>query len=58
MGMKELILFKNQLGRIVDTGILICDEVTGYFQSNMHIVDACHLKQFFICREIVEQPRI
>lgn len=49
MGMKELVLFKNQLGRIVDTGILICDEVTGYFQSNMHIVDACHLEQFFIC---------
>lgn len=58
MDIKELILFKNQLGKIVDTGILIFDEVTGYFQSNMHIVDSYHLKQFFICREIVEQPRI
>lgn len=44
-GMKELIPLKNQLGEIVDSGLFICEEETGYFQSriilSMSVHDEC-----------------
>ena len=50
MGMKESIPLKNQLGKIVDTGIFICDEVTGYFQSNIILSISVHDE----CKKLAE----
>jgi hypothetical protein len=45
LGMKDMIPLKNQLGEIVDTGLFVCEEVTGFFQSpiilSMSVHDEC-----------------
>lgn len=50
MGMRDLIPLRNQLGKIVDTGLFICDEVTGYFQSNIVLAIAIHDE----CKQLAE----
>lgn len=42
LGMKDLIPLRNQLGDIVDTGLFICGEVTGYFQSPIILSISVH----------------
>ena len=45
LGMKDMVPLKNQLGEIVDTGLFVCEEVTGFFQSpiilSMSVHDEC-----------------
>lgn len=50
LGMKDFIPLKNQLGNIVDTGLFICEEVTGYFQSKIILAISVHDE----CRKFAE----
>lgn len=49
-GMKDMIPLKNQLGEIIDTGVFICNEVTGYFQSSIILSVSVHDE----CKKLAE----
>ena len=50
MGMREFIPLRNQLGKIIDTGVFICNEPMGYFRSNIVLSIAVHDE----CRQLAE----
>ena len=57
LGMKDMIPLRNQLGKIVDTGLFICEEVTGFFQSpiilSMSVHDECkRLAEYLKCTSL------
>ena len=53
MGMKDILPLKNQLGKIVDTGVFICGEPTGYFQSPTLLAMSVHDE----CKKLAEYLR-
>lgn len=50
MGMREFIPLRNQLGKIIDTGVFICNEPMGYFRSSIVLSIAAHNE----CRQLAE----
>ena len=50
MGMREFIPLRNQLGKIIDTGVFICNEPMGYFRSSIVLSIAVHDE----CRQLAE----